>query len=246
MTDTTCHVSISLDGFIAGPDQSREHPLGVGGLELHRWHLGDERATEADATASDWLGRPRGAYIMGRNMFGPIRGEWDEDWRGWWGAEPPYHAPVFVLTHHAHEPIEMAGGTTFHFVTEGFDAAYARALEAAGGAGIHIAGGASTVRQALAAGVVNELTLDIAPVLLRGGERIFDGIESFGFEPVEALNSPLATHVRYRRTGRHVPAPGEPSVPEIEVDETVPPRPEEEVADVLRADPDVEDHGPTR
>lgn len=140
----------------------------------------------------------------------------------------------------------MAGGTTFHFVTEGFDAVYARALEVAGDAGIHIAGGASTVRQALAAGVVDELTLDIAPVLLGAGERIFDGIGSFGFEPVETLNSPLATHVRYRRTARHVPAPGEPSVPEIEVDETVPPRPEEEVADVLRADPDVEDHGRAR
>ena len=120
MTDTTCHVSISLDGFIAGPDQSRENPLGVGGLELHRWHLGDGRATEADATASDWLGRPRGAYIMGRNMFGPIRGEWDEDWRGWWGDNPPYHAPS-SSSPIAHEPIEMAGGTTFHFSRTGFE-----------------------------------------------------------------------------------------------------------------------------
>ena len=110
--------------------------------------------------------RPRGAYVMGRNMFGPIRGEWDEDWDGWWGPEPPYHAPVFVLTHHAHEPIEMEGGTSFHFVTDGFDAAYAQALETAGEDGIDIAGGASTVRQALAAGVIDELTLDIAPVLL--------------------------------------------------------------------------------
>jgi dihydrofolate reductase len=242
MTDTTCHVSMSLDGFIAGPDQSRENPLGVGGLALHRWHLGDERATDADAAAGEWLGRPRGAYIMGRNMFGPIRGEWDEDWRGWWGAEPPYHAPVFVLTHHARAPIEMEGGTTFHFVTEGFDAAYGRALEAAGDAGIHIAGGASTVRQALAAGVVDELTLDIAPVLLGSGESIFEGVESFGFEPVEVLHSPLATHIRYRRVGTRVPRPGEASVPEIEVDETIPPRPEEEIADTLRADPDVEDH----
>src|SRR4051795_1452981 len=223
MPDTTCHMSISLDGFVAGPDQRREDPLGKRGLELHAWHLGDERANDADATATGWLMRPRGAYVMGRNMFGPIRGEWDEDWRGWWGPEPPYHAPVFVLTHHAREQIEMEGGTTFHFVTGGFDAAYAQARETAGeggGAiaggcdaayaqaretagegGVDIAGGASTVRQALVAGVVDELTLDIAPVLLGSGERIFDGVGSLGLEPVEVLHSPLATHIRYRRAG---------------------------------------------
>ncbi|WEK13005.1 MAG: dihydrofolate reductase family protein [Candidatus Microbacterium phytovorans] len=202
MPDTTCHVSMSLDGFIAGPEQSLEQPLGARGMELHRWHLGDLRATAADAEASAWLGRPRGAYVMGRKMFGPVRGEWSEDWRGWWGDEPPYHAPVFVLTHHPREAIEMAGGTTFHFVTAGFDAAYARAVEAADDRGVAIAGGASTVRQALAAGVVDELTLDIAPVLLGSGERIFDGDPTFNFEPVEVLHSPLATHVKYRRIGR--------------------------------------------
>lgn len=201
MTDTTCHMSISLDGFVAGPDQSLDNPLGVGGIELHRWHIGDPRAVDADATATSWLMGPRGAYVMGRNMFGPIRGEWDEDWRGWWGEEPPYRAPVFVLSHFAHEPIEMQGGTTFHFITEGFDAAFAAAREAAGDAGVDIAGGASTVRQALRAGVIDELTLDIAPVLLGSGERLFDGIEEFGFAPVEVLHSPLATHVRYRRDG---------------------------------------------
>src|ERR687887_631629 len=110
MADTTCHMSISLDGFVAGPDQSREDPLGKRGRELHGWHLGDERANEADATAERRLLRPRGAYVMGRNVFGPIRGEWDEEWSGWWGPEPPYHAPVFVLTHHTHAPIEMEGG----------------------------------------------------------------------------------------------------------------------------------------
>ncbi len=199
MTETTCHLSISLDGFVAGPDQSLESPLGVGGIELHRWHIGDERAVEADATAHSWLMRPRGAYVMGRNMFGPIRGPWTGDWRGWWEENPPYHAPVFVLTHHARESVEMEGGTTFHFVTDGFDAAYSRALEAAGDRGVDIAGGAATVRQALRAGVVDELTLDIAPVLLGSGERLFDGIETFDFEPVEALQSPLTTHVRYRR-----------------------------------------------
>jgi dihydrofolate reductase len=132
-------------------------------------------------------------------MFGPVRGEWDEPWEGWWGPEPPYHAPVFVLTHHAREPIEMAGGTTFYFVTEGFDAAYAQAVATADGNGVDIAGGASTVRQALDAGVIDELTLDITPVLLGSGERIFDGVETFDFEPVEVLHSPLTTHIRYRK-----------------------------------------------
>jgi dihydrofolate reductase len=197
MTPTTCHMSISLDGFVAGPDQSRENPLGVGGRELHHWHL-DEPLNEADVRAQNMLMRRRGAYVMGRNMFGPIRGPWDGEWRGWWGDEPPYHAPVFVLTHHPHEPIEMSGGTTFHFVTEGFDAAFERATAAAGGLGVDIAGGASTVRQALAAGVVDELMIDIAPVLLGSGERLFDGMEDPGFEPLEVIHSPRATHVRYR------------------------------------------------
>ncbi len=110
MPETTCHMSISLDGFVAGPDQSRDDPVGKRGRELHGWHIGDPRATDADAIANGWLMRPRGAYVMGRNMFGPVRGDWDEDWSGWWGLEPPYHAPVFVLTHHRHDPIQMDGG----------------------------------------------------------------------------------------------------------------------------------------
>ena len=199
MTPITCHVSISLDGYLAGPDQSRDNPLGVGGPRLHDWHFrGTESGYEADVAARDDLLRPRGAYIMGRNMFGPVRGPWDEEWRGWWGEEPPYHAPVFVLTHHARDPVEMAGGTTFHFVTEGFEAAFARASETAGDLGVDIAGGASTVRQALAAGVIDELVLDFVPVLLGAGERIFDGVPDRDFEPVEVIESPLATHVRYR------------------------------------------------
>src|SRR5919202_5351804 len=197
MTDTTCHMSMSLDGFVAGPDQSRENPLGVGGREIHRWHL-DEPLHDADAQARDMLLRPRGAYVMGRNMFGPIRGPWDEDWRGWWGDEPPYHAPVFVLTHYPREPIEMAGGTTFHFVTDGFEAAFAQARAAAGEDGVDIAGGTSTVRQALAAAVIDELVLDVVPVLLGAGERLFDGVDDPGLEPVEAIHSPSATHIRYR------------------------------------------------
>src|SRR4051794_2928597 len=197
MTQTTCHMSISLDGFVAGPDQDREHPLGVGGMAVHQWHLGDI-TDSADLAARDWLMRPRGAYVMGRNMFGPIRGSWDEDWRGWWGDEPPYHAPVFVLTHHAKDPVEMAGGTTFHFVTAGFDVAFERARAAAGDADVTIAGGASTIRQALAAGVVDELVLDFAPLLLGAGERLFDGVSDPGLTPLEVTSSPLATHVRYR------------------------------------------------
>jgi dihydrofolate reductase len=198
MSDTTCHMSISLDGFVAGPDQSRDEPLGVRGREIHAWHIGDPRATRANETAAGWLMRPRGAYVMGRNMFGPVRGDWDEDWRGWWGDEPPYHAPVFVLTHYPHEPIEMAGGTTFHFVTDGFDAAFAQAKAAAGGRGVDIAGGASTVRQALSAGVVDELVLDVVPVLLHAGERLFDDVGDLRLTPVETLHSPHATHIRYR------------------------------------------------
>ncbi len=199
MTQTTFHVSISLDGFMAGPHQSRENPLGVDGLRLHEWHFAaDEPGHEADVAARDDLLKRRGAYVMGRNMFGPIRGEWDGDWRGWWGDEPPYHAPVFVLTHYAHDPIEMEGGTTFYFVTDGFEAALERAQAAAGDREIAVAGGASTIRQALAAGAIDQLTLDVAPVLLGVGERLFDGVEDPGLEPIEVIHSPYATHVRYR------------------------------------------------
>jgi dihydrofolate reductase len=199
MSKTTCHVSISLDGFLAGPDQSRENPLGIDGRKLHHWHF--DPVDEADMPAHDDLMKRRGAYVMGRNMFGPIRGEWDEDWRGWWGDEPPYHAPVFVLTHYAREPIEMEGGTTFHFVTEGFDKALEQAKAAAGDADVAIAGGASTVRQAFAAGALEEIMLDVAPVLLGTGERLFDGVDDPGLEPIEVIHSPHATHIRYRVGG---------------------------------------------
>jgi dihydrofolate reductase len=199
MSLTTCHMSISLDGFVAGPDQSPEDPIGVGGMALHQWHLrADELGSEADVAMRARLLAPRGAYVMGRNMFGPIRGEWEGDWRGWWGDEPPYHAPVFVLTHYAREPIEMEGGTTFQFVTAGFEDALEQARAAAGDGDVDIAGGASTVHQALAAGAVDELVLNIVPVLLGHGERIFDGVADPGLEPIEALHSPNATHVRYR------------------------------------------------
>jgi dihydrofolate reductase len=199
MPRTTCHMSMSLDGFVAGRQQSRDHPVGVGGLRLHEWHWhAGEPGHEADAGAREELMKRRGAYVMGRNMFGPIRGAWDEDWRGWWGEEPPYHAPVFVLTHHVQDPIEMAGGTSFHFVTEGFDAAIEQAQAAAGDGDVEIAGGASTVRQAFTAKAIDELVLDLVPVLLGDGERLFDGVDDPGLEPIEVMHSPHATHIRYR------------------------------------------------
>ena len=195
MTKVTCDMAMSVDGFVAGPNQSAAEPFGEG-VEgrLHRWMFEEP---EANAAAIEAI-TAAGAYVMGRNMFGPIRGGWDEDWRGWWGDEPPYHAPVFVLTHHARDPIEMAGGTTFHFVTDGFDAAFEQATAVAEGRGVDIAGGASTVRQALSAGVIDELVLDIAPVLLGTGERLFDDVGNPRLVPVEVLHSPHATHIRYR------------------------------------------------
>jgi dihydrofolate reductase len=198
MPRVTSHMSMSLDGFVAGPDQSADQPIGRGGMALHEWHQrADDPGYEAGIPARDELLRPMGAYVMGRNMFGPGRGSWDTQWRGWWGDEPPYHAPVFVLTHHPRESVPMAGGTTFHFVTDGFDAALTRAKDAAGEMDVDIAGGASTVRQALAAGVVDDLYLDIVPVLLGEGESMFTGLTGLRLEPAEVTHSPHATHVHY-------------------------------------------------
>jgi dihydrofolate reductase len=189
-------MSMSLDGFVAGRDQSADNPLGIGGMDLHHWHLRPEHPVDIEFRDSLLAGK--GAYVMGRNMFGPIRGEWEGDWRGWWGDEPPYHAPVFVLTHYEREPIEMEGGTTFHFVTTGFEDALAQAKEAAGDADVDIAGGASAARQGLAANAIDELVLDIAPVLLGRGERIFDESLTSKLEQAEVAHSPVATHIRYR------------------------------------------------
>jgi dihydrofolate reductase len=201
MTHTTAHLSVSLDGYAAGPDQTLDDPLGRGGEDLHKWMFpDDEQIHEVDARWRDRVLRPGCAYVMGRNMYGPVRGPWDtwpDEWRGWWGEDPPYHAPVFVLTHHEHPPIEMAGGTTFHFVTTGFADALRLAREAADG-DVDIAGGASVVRQAIAAGELDELTLEIVPLVLGAGERIFDGSVRPRLELLEAEHSPRATHVRYR------------------------------------------------
>ena len=202
MPKVTAHVSISLDGYIAGPHQTREDPLGTRGEELHTWHLGASDH-EADRAMTARILAPRGAYVMGRNMYGPVRGEWwdasgGEMWRGWWGEEPPYHAPVFVLTHHPHDPVEMEGGTTFHFVT-GFDEAMERAVEAAGDDTVTIAGGASAVRQGFAAGVIDEILLSHVPIVLGSGESIFEGVDEVRLHPIEVHSSPYATHVIYRR-----------------------------------------------
>jgi dihydrofolate reductase len=200
MSNVTCQISVSLDGYMAGPDQSAANPMGVGAEGLHRWFFGGEGTVEADAQIKEHLLDGNGAYIMGRNMFGPVRGEWpDLSWRGWWGEDPPYHTPVFVLTHYEREPLEMEGGTTFHFVTGGLDEALTRAREAAGDRNIAIAGGASTLNQALSAGALDELFLHYSPILLGAGERLFEGLDTLPqLEIVETIASPAATHVRYR------------------------------------------------
>jgi dihydrofolate reductase len=198
---TNLSMSISADGFIAGPGQSQEHPLGVGGEALHDWHLGAAKDHLVNRRVVADMLDGMGATIMGRNMFGPIRGDWgDSDWRGWWGEEPPYHCPVFVLTHYPHDPIEMAGGTTLHFVTDGIECAYAEATVAAGERDISIAGGASCARQAIAAGLVDEIDLQVSPVILGMGERLFDGFTAGtpALELVRVLEAPGVAHLRYR------------------------------------------------
>jgi dihydrofolate reductase len=195
MTKVTTDMAISLDGFAAGLNQSLDNPFGEGvGDRLHQWMLeaADENAEEIAAITA------AGAYVMGRNMFSPGRGDWDLDWRGWWGDDPPYHAPVFVLTHHPREPLTMEGGTTFTFVTDGIESALAQAREAAGEKDVAIAGGARTVNQYLAAGLLDELRLHVAPVILGAGERLLEGAGGTTLEPLGARSTPLVTHLRYR------------------------------------------------
>jgi len=204
--------SVSLDGYGAGPDQSRENPLGRGGEDLHDWLVstrtfrqlyGDGQGTTG--VDEDHAARAManlGAWILGRNMFGPVRGPWpDHSWRGWWGETPPYRVPVFVLTHHARPPLEMDGGTVFHFVTEGIEAALERAREAAGDRDIRIGGGAATIRQYLEARLIDELHLAVAPVLLGEGEALFAGIDlpALGYRVVASETSDAALHVTIAR-----------------------------------------------
>jgi dihydrofolate reductase len=198
---TNLSMSISADGYVAGPGQSQEHPLGVGGAALHEWHRGATRDHPVNRRVVSEMLDGMGATIMGRNMFGPIRGPWrDSDWQGWWGDTPPYHCPVFVLTRYPRDSIELKGGTTFHFVTDGIEAAYARAVSAADGAPISIAGGASCARQAIAAGLVDEIDLQLNPVILGSGERLLDGFEAGkpALELDRVLEAPGVVHLRYR------------------------------------------------
>ena len=200
--------SISIDGFGAGPEQSLEHPLGLGGRELHQWIFGtrffktmigqDGGSDGVDQAYAQRAMDGFGAFILGRNMFAPSRGPWTDDgWKGWWGPNPPYHAPTFVLTHHAREPLEMEGGTTFVFVTEGIEAALEQARAAAGDLDVKIAGGVETVRQYLRAGLIDELHFAVSPVVLGQGEAMFAGIDlpALGLRVTEHQATPHAMHV---------------------------------------------------
>jgi dihydrofolate reductase len=200
--------TVSLDGFGAGPSQSLDQPLGVGGEDLHQWFIptrtfqkmlgsGDGTTGLDDDFAARGMDRI-GAWILGRNMFGPIRGAWPDDkWKGWWGEDPPYHTPVFVLTHHPRAPIHMEGGTTFHFVTDGIHDALRRAKEAAGGLDVRVGGGAATIRQYLQAGLIDEMHLAISPIVLGIGESLLAGLDllKLGYKCTEHATSPGAMHV---------------------------------------------------
>lgn len=204
--------SLSLDGFGAGLSQDIDNPLGIRGMDLHGWlfstkffgeMLGQNGGMEgSDNRMAEKSFENVGAWILGRNMFGPVRGPWkDDSWKGWWGDDPPYHVPVFVLTHHPRPSLEMKGGTTFHFVTDGLDTALSLAKEAAGGKDVRIGGGVSTIRQYLQAGCIHEMHLAFSPVLLGEGESFFQGIDlpKLGFAPLEVIRGENATHVLLKK-----------------------------------------------
>jgi dihydrofolate reductase len=205
--------TLSLDGYGAGPDQSLQNPLGVGGEALHKWAIGtrtfrktlfgeDGGATGVDEDFAARSFENVGAWILGRNMFGPIRGEWpDENWKGWWGDNPPYHVPVFVLTHHKREPIVMEGGTTFHFVTDGIHSALEQAKAVADGKDVRLGGGVSTIRQYLQEKLIDEMHLAISPLLLGSGEHLFADMDmlKLGYVCSEQVATPNATHVVIKR-----------------------------------------------
>ncbi len=212
MSKLRFRISMSLDGFVAGPDQSVDHPLGVGGMRLHEWVLplqafrrehGMEGGivNESTPVVEESLAGI-GATVMGRNMFGGQPGAWNASspWNGWWGTNPPYHHPVFVLTHHAREPLVLEGGTTFTFVTNGIESALAQARRAAGDKDVSFAGGADTARQYLRGGLVDEMEINLAPVLLGEGERLFDGVRDLaGLELVRTVATPAVTHLKFAR-----------------------------------------------
>ena len=209
MSKLKLNISMSLDGYVAGPDQSTENPLGIGGEQLHDWvtslkswrerHGLEGGEENASTPFADILGGA-GATIMGRNMFGGGPGRWaDDSWKGWWGDDPVYHHPVFVLTHHPREPVEMEGGTTYHFVTDGIESALEQARVAAGEKGVSLGGGASVAQQYLAAGLLDEIVVSIVPVLLGGGARLFENVGEAKLEQVESVEGPGVTHIRYAR-----------------------------------------------
>lgn len=206
------NVSMSLDGYIAGPNQDEENPLGVGGLDLHAWlfeleawhntHGEQGGAVNASTRVAQELEGGFGAVVMGRNMFGPVRGPWGDDlWRGWWGENPPYHAPVIVLTHHPHDSLEMAGGTTFHFVTDGIESALERAQLFAGEHDVLVAGGASVIHQYLDTGLIDEFWISLVPLLLGEGERFLDNLDgSIRLEQLEVVQGSGVTHIKFAVT----------------------------------------------
>jgi len=211
MTKVKCQISVSADGFVAGPNQSEEHGLGEGGEALHEWvvklaawrepHGREGGEVNASSAVFEEASGGTGAVVMGRNMFGPERGPWGEDpWRGWWGDEPPFHVPVFVLTHHEREPLEMEGGTTFTFVTEGIERAIELAREAAGEKDVSIGGGGETIQQAMRAGLLEELLISQVPVLLGDGIRLLDGVADAGvkLEQTRVIDAPGVAHIYYR------------------------------------------------
>jgi dihydrofolate reductase len=211
MSELRSFMSMSVDGYVAGPNQSAGDPLGVGGLRLHEWIFPlaawredhGEEGGEDNASTPVWKRRHAnlGAVVMGRNMFGGGPGPWGEDpWRGFWGEDPPFHNPVFVLTHHAREPLEMQGGTTYNFVTDGIESALEQAKEAAGGKDVSLAGGAKVVQQYLVAGLLDELDLSVVPIFLGEGELLFEnlGTEPPEIELVDVVDGPGVTHLRYR------------------------------------------------
>jgi dihydrofolate reductase len=210
MTKLVTDLSVSLDGYVAGPSPSLEQPLGEGGERLHEWALALESwrrphgleggVTNASSAVVEEMVAGGGAFLMGRRMFSGGEGPWEDDPKanGWWGEEPPFHAPVFVLTHHEREPLELQGGTTFTFVTEGIEAAHELARQAAGEKDVVVAGGASLVQQYLAAGLLDELNVDLVPILLGGGTRLLDGPSGIELECVRVVGSEGVTHLRYR------------------------------------------------
>jgi dihydrofolate reductase len=212
MSKLRCSITTSLDGYVAGPNQSLENPLGDGGLRLHDWAFPTQtfRALHGDSSGgetgvNDDVLREAfenlGATIMGRNMFGPVRGPWAGDlWKGWWGDKPPFHHPVFVLTHHAREPLAMQGGTTFHFITDGIESALTQARTAAAGRDVMLGGGASTVQQYLAARLLDELEIHVVPLLLGGGARLLEHLDAreVKLEPIRAVAGPGVIHIKYR------------------------------------------------